>query len=256
MIQNPSSLATKVLKARYFKETDFLNALISLNPSYIRRSIIWETQVILKGYRWKIGNGENISVFRGNWITRPSTFKLISTPNLSSDATIVVLIDNENKWKADLIQKMFSKEDTEAILSIPLPRRKEKDQMIWHYDKKGKYSIKTSYQVALNMKFPDPLGCSSSNNSNWSIIWKLTLLEKIKISIWKVTKNLLPTIENLCKRGIVHEAHYKRCGNKVENILHMLVACKAAKKVLQLFPMANAVHEMGNSDLLRELTKL
>ena len=186
-----------MLKARYFKETDFFNALIGSNPSYIRRSIIWETQVILKGYRWKIGNGENISVFRGNWITRPSTFKPISTPNLPSDATVAVLIDNENKWKADLIQKMFSKEDTEAILSIPLPRRKEKDQMIWHYDKKGEYSIKTGYQVALNKKFPDPLGCLSSNNNNWSIIWKLTLPEKIKIFIWKATKNLLPTIENL-----------------------------------------------------------
>lgn len=31
------------------------------------------------------------------------------------------------------------------------------------------------------MKFPDPLRCSDSNNNNWSIIWKLTLLGKIKI---------------------------------------------------------------------------
>ena len=122
--------------------------------------------------------------------------------------------------------------------------------------KKREYSVKTSYQVALYKKFPDPLGCSSSNNSNWSIIWKLTLPEKIKIFIWKATKNLLPTVENLCKHGIVQEARCKRCGNKVENILHVLVACKAAKKVLQLSPMANAVHEMGNLDLLRELTKL
>lgn len=106
------------------------------------------------------------------------------------------------------------------------------------------------------MKFLDPPGCSSSNSSNQSIIWKLTLPEKIKIFIWKATKNLLPTAENLCKRGIVQEAHCKRCGNKVENILHTLVACKAAKKIWQLSPMADAVHEMSKSDLLGQLTNL
>ncbi|KAH9696776.1 putative reverse transcriptase/RNA-dependent DNA polymerase [Citrus sinensis] len=106
------------------------------------------------------------------------------------------------------------------------------------------------------MKFPDPPGCSRSNSSKWSIIWKLSLPEKIKIFVWKATKNLLPTAENLCKRGIVQEAHCKRCGNKVENILHVLVTCKAAKKVWQRSPVADAVHKIDSSNLFGELTKL
>ena len=110
--------------------------------------------------------------------------------------------------------------------------------------------------MALNMKFLDPPGCSRSNGSNWSIIWKLTLPEKIKIFVWKATKNLLPTAENLCKRGIVQEAHCKRCGNRVENILHVLVACKAAKKVWQRSHVADVVHGIDSSNLLGELTKL
>lgn len=86
--------------------------------------------MILKGYRWRIGSRKNISVFRSNWIPRPSTFKPIFTLNLPPEATVAVLIDNENKWMPDLIQSMFLKEDAEAILSIPLPRRKRKDQVI------------------------------------------------------------------------------------------------------------------------------
>lgn len=35
LIQNQSSLAARVLKARYFRETDFLNAPMGSNPSYI-----------------------------------------------------------------------------------------------------------------------------------------------------------------------------------------------------------------------------
>ena len=49
-----------------------------------------------------------------------------------------MLLHNDNKWKVDLIQQNFSKEDTDAIISIPLLRRRSEDQVIWHYDKKNK----------------------------------------------------------------------------------------------------------------------
>lgn len=54
------------------------------------------------------------------------------------NATVSVLLHNDNKWKVDLIQQNFSKEDTDAIISIPLLRRRSEDQVIWHYDKKNK----------------------------------------------------------------------------------------------------------------------
>lgn len=153
LIQNPDCLAARVLKARYFQKADFLSASVGSNPSYIWRSMLWGRPVILNGYRWRIGNRENISVYRGNWISTPSTFKPFSSPEMPPDATVSVLIDNENKWKTDLIQQNFLKEDADAILSIPQPRRQRDDQVIWHYDKKGRYSVKSGYQVALNMKF-------------------------------------------------------------------------------------------------------
>ena len=81
-----------------------------------------------------------------------------------------MLVDNENNWKTNLIQQNFVKEDAEAILSIPLPRRQSEDKVIWHYDKRGKYKVKSGYQVALNLKFPDSLNCSNSSSSNWSFI--------------------------------------------------------------------------------------
>ena len=74
------------------------------NPSYIWRSILWGRQVILNGYRWRIGNRENISMYKDNWIPRPSIFKPFSSKKMPHDATISILIDNENKWKTYMIQ--------------------------------------------------------------------------------------------------------------------------------------------------------
>lgn len=70
------------------------------------------------------------------------------------DTTVSILIDNENKWKTYFIQQMFQKEDADAILSISLPTRRRKNEVIWHYDRKGKYSVKSGYQVALKYEIP------------------------------------------------------------------------------------------------------
>ncbi|KAL9413382.1 hypothetical protein AB3S75_041953 [Citrus x aurantiifolia] len=181
LIQNPESLAARIMKARYFREGNFLNASTGSNPSYIWRSLLWGRQVILKGCRWRIGNGMSVLIYRDNWIQRPSTFQPFSTPKMSPEAKVAELIDKENRWKTEVIQQIFPKDDAEEILSIPLPRREMEDKVIWHYDKHGRYSVKSGYQVALKLKFSDPPSCSDSRGNNWGVIWKLNIPEKIKI---------------------------------------------------------------------------
>ena len=66
IIQGSESLMARVLKARYFKHYDFLNAKIGTNPSFLWRSIPWGRKIILKGSRWIIGYGENVQVYRSN----------------------------------------------------------------------------------------------------------------------------------------------------------------------------------------------
>ena len=211
--------------------------------------------MILKRYRWRIGNRRSISIYRDNWILRPSTFKPYSTPKMSHDATVAELIDKENSWKTEVIHGNFLKVDADEILSIPLPRREMEDSVIWHYDKQGRFSVKSGYQVALNMKFPDLPSCSNSRGNTWSVIWKLIIPEKIKIFIWKAAKNLLSTAENLWERKIIQEVHCKRCGDGVENIWHALISCKAAKKVWQNSALASAFQDMRSTDILGELMR-
>ncbi|KAL9427251.1 hypothetical protein AB3S75_029443 [Citrus x aurantiifolia] len=61
---------------------------------------------------------------------------------MSFDGIVSTLIYSENNWKTKVIQQQFLKEDAYVILSIPLPRRKMKNQMILHYNKQEKYSVK------------------------------------------------------------------------------------------------------------------
>lgn len=66
LLQLPNSLVSKVLQARYYRNSNFLSAGVGSNPSFIWRSILWGREVIKKGFRWRVGNGKRISVYKDN----------------------------------------------------------------------------------------------------------------------------------------------------------------------------------------------
>ncbi|KAH9669444.1 reverse transcriptase domain-containing protein [Citrus sinensis] len=173
IIQNSNSLVAKVLQAKYFKHGNFLKA--------------------------------TVLVYKDNWIPRPLTFKPISVQTLPSDTTVFELITNDNRWKEALLFDQFVQEDADAIMNIPLPRNHSRDQVIWHYDRKGEYSVKSGYQIALKIKVPDTPSSSVNSNNQWKVIWTLNIPEKIKIFLWRAIRNLLPTAVNLWRKKNVRQ---------------------------------------------------
>ncbi|KAH9685108.1 reverse transcriptase domain-containing protein [Citrus sinensis] len=190
IIQDSESLMARVLKARYFKHEGFLNAKIGTNPSFIWRSILWGRKIILKGTRWRIGSGEEVQVYNSNWLPRPTTFRPISPRTLAADTKVADLIDPEREWKMDLIRQHFVQDDADIIQRIPLPRSSARDELCWHYDKLGRYSVKSGYQIALKEKFQNVPSSSKPKPSQWNAIWKLDLPEKLKIFMWRAAKKL------------------------------------------------------------------
>lgn len=96
IIQAPDSLVARVMKRRYFRHSDFMEAKLGSNPSYIWRSILWGREVIHKGLRWRIGDGKQVKVYQSGWLPRPVTFKPISPRSLPVETTVSELIDEEH----------------------------------------------------------------------------------------------------------------------------------------------------------------
>lgn len=117
-----------------------------------------------------MGDREKIIVHKESWIPRPTTFKPLSTPTLDNDATVSNLIHRDNRWNAELVKQHFMEEGTDLILNIPLPKTPHKDSILWHFDKKGAYSVKSGYQLAMKIKYPDTPGCSKDNPCYWNIL--------------------------------------------------------------------------------------
>lgn len=56
------------MKARYYPQTDFLNATIGTNPSYNWRSILEAQEIVKQGSRKRIEDGPSTLVWHDPWL--------------------------------------------------------------------------------------------------------------------------------------------------------------------------------------------
>jgi hypothetical protein len=74
LVQNPESLAAKIIKAKYFHQKSFLEANLGTQPSYAWRSILVGRELFKEGCFWRIGDRKSVSIWGDKWILRPSTY--------------------------------------------------------------------------------------------------------------------------------------------------------------------------------------
>ncbi|OMO90460.1 putative ribonuclease H protein [Corchorus capsularis] len=70
-----SSLCFRVLKAKYFHQSSFMQATLGSNPSFVWRSLLAGREVIRQGSRWRIGNGHSVDIWRDRLVPKPSTYQ-------------------------------------------------------------------------------------------------------------------------------------------------------------------------------------
>jgi hypothetical protein len=106
LMQDPDSVAGKILKAKYFPQTSFLEAKLGSKPSYVWMSIFNARGLLVEGLQWRVGDGRLIKILGEKWLPTPSSYSVQSTPrSLTVNCLVADLIDHElRKWNEELIQ--------------------------------------------------------------------------------------------------------------------------------------------------------
>ena len=107
ILTNPSSLAARILKAKYFPFCDILLANLGSNPSYTWRSIFNSLEVLHSGTRWRVGNGRLIHIWDDKWLPNPTTYKVISPPRPALLRTIQWSLPSLIRWLDSGNQGLF-----------------------------------------------------------------------------------------------------------------------------------------------------
>ncbi|XP_058782992.1 uncharacterized protein LOC131657636 [Vicia villosa] len=110
--------------------------------------------VVQRGACWRIGNGEKVNILKDRWIPNNTGFKILAVVNnVAENACVSDLIDkNLGSWKKEAIQNIFPAEEAKKIVSISLSMTPNEENMMWHFEKSGDFSVKTAYHATRTHK--------------------------------------------------------------------------------------------------------
>ena len=100
-----------------------------------------------------MGNGKRIHIWEDRWLPTPTTYKVIS-PQKDFDNFPMVssLLDEDIKWwKTDLVRSIFLPFEANSILKIPISYDLPKDQLISLGNKRGSFTMKSVYYLAMKV---------------------------------------------------------------------------------------------------------
>ncbi|KAL6210288.1 hypothetical protein ACLB2K_015521 [Fragaria x ananassa] len=236
LLRRPDALVARLLKAKYFSDTDFLHATCGSDPSFVWRSLLVGRDTVLKkGMRFTVGNGSSIKIWADPWLPLPHNFMPFSTPMEGPETWRVCdLMDEEAmEWVEHVVIELFTEEEAAMILRIPLSVRRVHDRLAWHFDKHGMYRVKSGYHVA---RTTDCIAWSASSSDNtgrarrkyWSKVWKAQVPPKVRGFIWRLCRDIVPTRAALHKKFHVSDMTCVFCNKGVETGLHLFRDCSVA----------------------------
>ncbi|XP_060965278.1 uncharacterized protein LOC133034246 [Cannabis sativa] len=206
-----NSLLHSVLKARYFKNSDFMNAPI--------------------GLVWKIGTGTNVPLSAPNLIPniqRP----ILLHPLPQSQAYVSFFINDDSTWNVRKLHYYFPSYQVDHILTTPIDPASF-DSLIWGFHPSGNLTVKSAYHLACSLESVD---VPSSSNPNpylhwWKTLWSLPVPPKIKHFIWRAFHHILPCAFNLFLKRTLPHPNCSICGHNTESVSHALIGCTRAKSI-------------------------
>jgi hypothetical protein len=243
IIQDPSSLSARVLKALYFPNTDFLDAQLGNSPSQIWRAIHEGLGVLKQGLIRRIGNGKSTHMWEHNWIPREEHMRPITSRGDDEKVLVSDLIDSTSAcWKEDMLNATFLPMDVHAIMEIPLSLINQEDTWAWSQEKNGVFRVRSAYRMLIHTKkiredwldHRPATSNASDEGKKWCSLWRTKIPSKIRVFAWRLAHNSVPSADVLQARNMAVSRGCQICLATEDSWRHSLVDCNMARCVWAL----------------------
>jgi len=229
-ISEPHSLVSRIFKARYFPNNNFMPASLGHNPSYVWRSILKACFIVRGGAQWRIGSGASIPIINEPWMVNGVCLDS-NTPNahlLQNFSVNSLMHPNSKTWNEELIYQVVDTTTTASILRTPLFDQVEEDKLVWKAERTGLYSVKSAYRLCVK----DLVDSSHLRQTGaWSNIWRLKVPPKVKNLVWRMCRGCLPTRVRLQDKGVNCPTDCVMCEGPSEDLQHTFFYCTFAQQI-------------------------
>lgn len=191
-------------------------------------------------FYWRVFDGKWAMVqiyffWTQKWVPYPEDFYIRTSRGPFVSSTRVSDFIKDGCWDVPKLKAHLSDHEAVFVSEIPISSTNISDRIIWHYESKGNYTVKSGYRLAtkwLNQSAHETTSSSSFPRYEfWKQVWNIEVMPKIKTFWWRVCSNALATRENLFKRNCSTSSLCQICNSQVETVEHLLFECPWTKPV-------------------------
>ncbi|XP_026450836.1 uncharacterized protein LOC113350958 [Papaver somniferum] len=168
--------------------------------------------------------------------------------NANPQFAVSEFIDKETKtWNVELVNAYFTQQNASNIFNIRIPLS-GCDRIIWPHTKNGLFTIKSAYKNISGQNIH--MNNSQSSNPVYKSLWRLPILPKVHLFVWKCHENILPAKTVLARFSNGHDTSYNifKSGTS-ESPEHIILHCDFSKSVWALTPYADVIEQDSTSNI-------
>ena len=154
LLHNKESLLHRVFKSKIFPACSFMEAPDNSSGSYAWHSILKGREVLWRGARWRVGNGESIKIWDYPWLSSLEHPRILSPIiNGLQEAMVDCLINPTSRsWDRGVLFGYFAPMEANLILKIPVSLTNVEDKLIWPNVPNGVYTVRSGYRFLVKDK--------------------------------------------------------------------------------------------------------
>jgi hypothetical protein len=200
------------LLGKYIKYGDFLSSPIPFTASWLWKDIQKIKPIIYVGACLRVSQFSSSSIWTSNWVPTIPNFKPRPKYLLNRNFPSLQIMDLIDlvclSWKASSIHALFDSILANEILKIRISTDPG-SQFIWTPSTSRRFTTSSVYSLIIASTSNPP------SSSVSSLFWKLNLNDRLKLFLWKIAWNILPTKACLGQLFPISDTRYPLC--KVAN---------------------------------------
>jgi hypothetical protein len=203
MLTNPDSLWVAQLKGKYLHSKSFLSLpSFSFSFSWLWKDILNSHSFISKGACNLIHSSSSLPIWSSPWIPTLDSFIPTPSPLLQQPFPNLLISDlfisnpslSVVSWNMPLLYSHFEPTTIREILKINFSSLLE-DKLIWTPAANGLFSTKSAHKLISSQRIVPTVFPLSP--SQWKLFWKLNLHDRLKLFLWKIAWDIVPSKSRL-----------------------------------------------------------
>jgi hypothetical protein len=233
MTTNTDCLWVKQLQKKYIKYGDFLSSPTSYSASWLWKGIQKIKPFLLSGACLKVSRNSAAPIWSSNWVPTIPSFKPGPKFPLNKHLPALLVRDlidpNLAIWKTSAIHNLFDSISAIEILKIRISDEIGTDYL-WTPSTTGKFTVSSAYRFISEVSSNN--AASSNSPQFWKSLWKLNLNDRLRLFLWKIAWNILPTKERLSQIHITTDENAcPLCKVAFDSLHHLFFECHFARVV-------------------------